>query len=238
MMNKVNHMKKLILAAFILPTLAQAEPIATPFPGSHKGINIMPLEKLSMPMKQATIRGLRSLAASGYLDTKSSDQSVNDLFNIPKIAFNETKQYDNDPNPLDTHLRSDITKLRLGFTFAGIPNIPKSDVLGFAPAGGYTHEKGWDGMVEFVQIPELGICSFATIKIESVIMYKEALSYSVNKKPSEKNILGNWETGFLYRVNWYTDTRRNSLQCANKNLKPQNMAKVITLANQIDKALT
>jgi hypothetical protein len=232
-------MKKLLISILLLPSLALAgsEPTATPFPGAKKGINIWPIEKINMPMKMETIKGIQSFATKGYTDTMETDQSVNLLLGIPKIAAKETSQYDKINNELDTHLRSSLSKFRLSFKFSGIPGMSKENVLGFSPAGGYTHESGWDGMGEFIQLPNLGVCSFTTMAIESVILFKESLQYEVNKKPSDKNISGNWNTGFLYTVNWYTNTRRNSLECANKNLKPENLNQMIHIANQIDESL-
>lgn len=236
---KVKNMKKLLIAVFLVPSFVYGgpEPTATPFPGTKNGINILPLEKINMPMKEETRKQLRSFSAKGYNETKSTDEAVNSLLNIQKISAKETMQYDNNTNPLDTHLRSDVSKLRLSFNFTGIPEIPKENILGFAPAGGYSHKNGWDGVVEFDRIPTLGTCSFTTFAIKSVIIYKEALEYLINNKPSDKAISGNWNTGFLYHVNWYTDTRRNSLECANKNLKPENLKEMIRIANQIDKNL-
>lgn len=240
LMTKLNHMKKILVSILILPAMVHAgdEPTASPFPESKKGINIWPIEKVNMPAQKATIRSFKESSAKGYFESHSTDQSVNFLFDTAKTASKERVQYDKDTNPLDTHLKSDISKVRIGFKFSGIPGIPQKDILGFAAAGGYTHEKGWDGIAEFVQIPDIGICSFTTFAIESVIMYKETLEYLVNKKPSEKGIEGNWNAGFIYHVNWYTDTRRNAFECANRKLQPSILKKMVSIANQIDNGLT
>jgi len=237
--NMRNSMKKLLVAIIILPWLvhAGAEVTTTPFSGAKKGVNIWPLAKMNMPMKEETIISLKGLSTKGYIESYSIDESVNFLFDTAKTADKERAQYDRNPDPLDTHLKSDISQIRIGFKFSGIPGIPKENVLGFAAAGGYTHEKGWDGVGEFVRIPNLGICSFTTFAIESVIIYKEGLEYLVNKKPSDKGIEGNWNNGFLYHVNWYTDTRRNSFECANRHLNPDSLKEMIRIANQIDEGL-
>lgn len=235
-------MKKLLILTLILmlPDLVYAgtEPTASPFPGAKKGINIWPMEKIKMPGMKETNKALKASAINGFHETQETDQTVTFLLNIPKIAAQETRQYDKMNNELDTHLRSSFSKFRLSFKFSGIPRVSKENVLGFSPAGGYTHEKGWDGIGEIVQLPAIGVCSFSTFAIQSVIASKENIDYSVNGKLSEKSIAGNWNTGFLYTVSWYTDTRRNSLECANKNLKLENMKEIIGIAKEIDKSMS
>ncbi len=182
-------------------------------------------------------KNLKGSSTKEYIESYFSDESVNFLFDTAKNADKEKAQYDKNPDPLDTHLKSNIFQIRLGFKFSGIPGIPKKDILGFAAGGGYTHENGWDGISEFVSIPDIGICSFTTFAIESVILYKENLEYLVNKKPSDKGIEGNWNNGFLYHINWYTDTRRNSFECANRKLNSDVLKKMIRITNVIDKNL-
>ena len=223
-------MKALLLATIIFPTFVYANTgsLATPFPGAKKGINIWTEEKLSTT----------SFTSDGYNQATWTDETVNSLFNILKTARKETNQYRSINNPLDTHLKPDVSNIELSFKFTGIPWIGKENILGFSPAGGYKKGKGWDGVVEFVQLPSLCVCSFTTFAIEKVILSKESVEYLVNKKPSEKDISGNWNVGFLYHVNWYTDTRRYSLECANKALKPENLKTMISMANQIDTSMS
>lgn len=237
---RTKEMKKLLVIISMLPSLtfANTDSIATPFPGATKGINIWSVDKLDSSTKEISIKHLKASRQNGYNKTSATDESFNSLYNIRKVAENEIKEYDISQNPLDTHLRSDISKLKLSFDFSGIPGISKENVIGFSPAGGYSHQNGWDGVVEFAQIPNIGICSFTTFSIQSVVLYKEALEYLVNKKPTDKNISGNWNTGFIYKINWYTDTRRNSLECANKSLDHELMNKILLLANQIDNNLS
>jgi len=234
-------MKKILLSTMcLLPTIALAgsEPTASPFPDAKNGINIWPMEKINksmlpqMQLKPAEIRDNK-----GYNDTTSSDESINSLLGLPNIAAKETRQYDNDPNPLDTHLKSSLSKIRLSFNFSGIPGIEKENVLGFAAAGGYTHKKGWNGVVEFVKIPTLGICSFSTYSIVKVIVPSNNIKYLVNKKISNTEITGNKMVGFLYRVEWFTNTRSYSFECANKNMDHKNLSEMVKIAKQIDKSI-
>jgi len=232
-------MKKILLSTmFLLPTIALAgsEPTASPFPDARNGINIWPTEKINKSMPpQMQLKPTETLDNKGYNETTSTDELVNSLLSLPNIAAKETRQYDNDPNPLDTHLKSSLSKIRLSFSFSGIPGIEKENVLGFAAAGGYTHEKGWDGVVEFVKMPNLGICSFSTYSIVKVIVPSNNIQYLINKKISNTEIAGNKMVGFLYRVEWFTNTRSYSFECANKNLDHKNLTEMVKIAKQIDR---
>lgn len=222
----------------VLPGITYAYVTATPFPGTKDGINIKSLDSVDVSTKEKIIKHFKiSHQKNAYINTSATDEDFNSLYNIPKVSKQETNKYDNNPNPLDTHLRSDISKLRLSFKFLGVPGLSKDNIIGFAPAGGYTHEKGWDGIVEFFEMPNMGVCSFTTFSIKSAILYKEAIEYLVNKKPSEKDISGNWNAGFIYKLNWYTNNRRNSLECASKNLDDGYMDKMVLIANQVDNEL-
>jgi hypothetical protein len=239
--NGVLKMRKLLISTMCLITtiaFAGSEPTASPFPGAKNGINIWPIKKINASMnKEMKLKSYKTLDIKGYNETNTTDESVNSLLGLPNIAAKETRQYAYDPNPLDTHLKSSVSKIRLSFKFSGIPGIEKENVFGFAAGGGYTHEKGWDGVIEFFRMPNLGICSFSTYSIVKVIVPKENVQYLVNKKISDQEISGNRMAGFLYRVEWFTDTRSYSLECANKELKKENLKEMIKIANQIDVAM-
>lgn len=240
--NTGESMKNILIATILmLPVVAAAstEQTASPFPNAKKGINIVPMSEIQLPatMKKQMLKNRTALATKGYNDTTETDQDVLSLLSIQKTAKEETVQFDNSANPYDTHLKSSLSKLKLSFGFSGIPGIAKGNILGFAAAGGYGKGKGWDGVVEFVSIQKLGICSFTTYAIEKAILDKETLQYLVNRKPSNEDVSGNWNTGFLYTLNWYNPDRLMTLQCANKVLNPGNLDQMVNIAKQIDKNL-
>lgn len=236
-----NTMKKIILTTcLILPGLINAASMketASPFPNAKKGINIMPMTEINIPstMKNQILKNKKAFTTQGFDNTDSTDQNVISLFQLEKSAKEEIKQFDNNPNPYDTHLKSSPSKINLAFNFKGIPNIENQNIIGYAAVGGYIKGKGWDGIVEFISSEKLGICSYTTYKIEKVILDKETTEYLVNKKPSNKSIAGNWNTGFLYTVNWYTNNRLMTLKCANKRFKPTLIKNMVEVANNIDK---
>lgn len=225
--------KLLLLAAIVIPVISYAaDKTLSPFDGAKDGVNVWSAEKLNMPTKSH----VKSFANKQYNEATWTNERVESLFQVGKTGKKEASQYDKVTNQADTHLRSDISKIKLSFKFNGIPDIGKQSVLGFAPAGGYGKD-GWNGVVEFIQMPDLGVCSFTTFAIKSVILAKESLTRAVNGKQAENDISGNYTNGFLYHVNWYTNTRRNSFECANKNLDPEILKRMTRIANKIDKAI-
>jgi hypothetical protein len=156
---------------------------------------------------------------------------------MQKNASDEIKQWENSSDPYDTHLKSSLGKLKLSFPFNGVPDVDKNKIIGFAAAGGYEKGKGWDGIGEFFNDNNLGVCLYNTYKIQTVILPRETIKFFVNKKPSTSDVSGNWNTGFLYSVKWYTNTRFAELQCANKMYDKSILQRVIDLANKIDKVI-
>ncbi|MDR3491024.1 MAG: hypothetical protein P4M12_03135 [Gammaproteobacteria bacterium] len=234
-------MKKILVTTFLmLPGVLNAaiEETASPFPSAKKGINIMSMAEINVPfaMKSHILENKKALATKGYEETTETDKNVISLFALQRSAEEEIKQFDDDKNPLDTHLKSSVSKINLAFKFNEIPNLKKHNIIGYAAVGGYAKGKGWDGMVEFMSDPKLGVCSYTTYGIEKVILDKETTEYFVNDKPSNKSVAGNWNTGFLYTVNWYAPTRLMTLECANKIFDPNIVDNMIMLADRIDKA--
>lgn len=226
-----------LLALSLFTVVHGEEPLATPFPNAKPGINIMPLNQIPMPseMKKHVLKNKIAIASNkGYEDTTEMNKDIITLLSIERKAKDDIKEYGNDPNPLDTHLKSSPTKIPMSFNFKGIKDV--DNVLGYAAAGGYNKAKGWDGLIQFVSDKNLGVCSYMTFKIEKVILDKETTEYTVNKKPTTKNIFGNWNTGFLYTVNWYTNDRIHTFQCANKTFKQTIMPKMLVIANKMDKS--
>ena len=123
------------------------------------------------------------------------------------------------------------------FPYNGVTVVDKNQVIGYAAVGTYIKEKnkeGWDGVRSFFTT-EMGACSASLMGIKAVELSQETTEYLVNKKPSNRVIKGNINEGFVYTLTWYTDTTMNIFECANKSLKDDIMAKMIEVANKIDK---
>lgn len=230
-------MKKLLFVLILVSTVAQAEnEEITPFPNlkMKEGINIVKSSDVT-PSDVVSDNDIRSMQLKGYIDTNDVDGNIKALFSLEHEASNEIKSYREDNNPQDTHLKLSYQKIPLSFKYSDISTI-KGHIIGYAAAGGYSKQKGWDGIAVFFKENRLGICSYTTYAIKKVLLAKEKISYSVNKKPTTKSVKGNPKIGFLYSLNWYEDNRLYSLECANKTFDPERLNDLIVLANTIEKA--
>ena len=230
-------MKKILIIALIaISSIAKADDQElTPFPGLKlkDGINMVKNADIMIPGDTRN-EDDESIKLKGYAETNDADDHLNFLFHIKKEAPSEIKSYDNSTNPVDSHLRSSYKKIPLAFKFSGIPKVD-GRVIGYAAAGGYSQQGGWDGVVTFFEEKDLGICSYTTFAIQKVLLAEEKTDYSVNKKPTVNSIRGNKKSGFLYSLNWYTNNRLHSIECANRSFEPSLMGKIKNLANRVDK---
>lgn len=237
-----SKMKKILLLTLLMTLnvinaeqteLVGVKETASPFLNAKKGINIVPLADMNIPpeVKKHILNHKKLLLVKGYEETTDVDQDVVSLLKLPKSAKDEITKFDTDNHPYDTHLKSSASKIRLRFPFKEIPG--RHDIIGFAAAGGYKKESGWDGVVEFINHPQFGVCAYTTYSIEKVVLDKETTEYLVNNKPTIKSIAGNWNTGFRYVVTWYLPDRQMSLQCANKMYKADILNGMIQLAQKI-----
>lgn len=228
-------MNKKLFASLLLiaPLVAVAED--SPFSSTQKGIQIVPMAKQELPkaLKAEIIASAKEEKEKGYITT--NDDKAHYLLNIKKdvpyqLAAAKTKDY----GVMDTRIKKSYTQIKLSFPFTPVKGIKESDVIGYAAIGSF-EKNGWNGIKEIFQ-SELGNCSYSRMGIKAVQLAEETTEYFVNKKPSNKIIEGNINSGFLYSINWYTDTTMNTLECANMNFNQGVMTKMIDLANKIDKS--
>ena len=226
--------KKLLVCLLLMaPLVAVAED--SPFPSTAKGIQIVPMAKQELPaiLKADIIASNKEEKEKGYITT--NDDKAHYLLNINRdvpyqLAAEKTKDY----GVMDTRIKKSYKEIKLSFPFSPIKGITQSDVIGYAAIGSF-EKNGWNGLKEIFH-SDLGNCSYSRMGIKAVQLAEETTEYFVNKKPSNKIIEGNINSGFLYSINWYTDTTMNTLECANMNFTPEIMDKMITLANKIDKS--
>lgn len=222
-------MKKIILVTALLSSgvsMASNEPTASPYPWSKDGINIAPLSKIDPSPKQYTTEGL------GYINTPKSAQTVNFMWEIKRDAKKITNKMVQ--SKYDTSLRSSKEQLVLNFKMKSVPGIAEKDILGYAVAG--TYKNGWTGASEYFYSEKLGVCNYLYMPIKSAVLAKERISYEVNNNPTEAIVYGNDNDGFVYDVNWFTDTLRQSIECTSYKFNSNQLDEIKALANQIDKS--
>lgn len=229
--------KLLMILMLALPFTANAE--ETPFPSTAKGIQIVPLDKQALPAKLK--KDILTKQAQENLNGYQLNNGENALFllNIKRNAPQEIAESRKKSNDVyDTHLKSNYSEIKLAFPFKGLPSIDEKDIIGYAAIGSFVKEndkEGWTGIRAFFN-SSMGTCSYSYMEIQAVQLAQETTEYLVNKKPSNKLIEGNLNSGFVYSVNWYTDNSMKTLECANKKLDQEIMKNVISLANKVDKS--
>lgn len=229
------NIKLLANLLLIAPLIAHANdsPIST----NIKGIVIVPMAKQQIPdsIKKEVMDSQKEQNEKGFITT--SDNRASYLLNIQRnkeMQLNLAKTHNY--GELDTTIKTYSSQIKLSFPFTSVKGVDSKNVIGYAAIGSYDKSKGWNGIKEIFSDPALGNCSYSRMGINAVQLSEETTEYFVNKKPSNKIIEGNYNEGFIYSINWYTNDNMFTLECANKNYNEENMTKMIALANTIDKS--
>lgn len=228
--------KKLLVSLLLIAPMGIYAEVSS-MPPRVSGIEIVPMAKQNLPkeMKADILAKKAEENQKGYHFTSKNNAGF--LLNIKKHAAEEKAIKINKYGVYDTHIKSNYSDIKLSFPFKGIKSINKGDVLGYVAVGSYVKEKnnqGWNGIRVFFESP-MGNCSYMHMGIRGAQLSEETTEYLVNKKPSNKAIEGNTNTGFVYSLNWYTNNNMNTLECANKDFQKNILDEMILLANKIDK---
>ncbi|QEY51605.1 hypothetical protein [Legionella longbeachae] len=179
---------------------------------------------------------------NGYINT--IDPRAKELMELKYTADFHKKKYKNVFSPTSTHIRSDISQLKMAYTFVGVPNNEMDNNFGVAPFGAYKQVKngddsdGWDGAVQFFNNNNIGVCAYTEhnrlLARSGVEIIKELTSYEINEKPTLVLIKGTNNTGFIYKLQWFDRTFTKELECANTKFDQELKNQVIELAKRID----
>jgi hypothetical protein len=179
---------------------------------------------------------------NGYV--KAIEPRAKELMELKNTALYHQKKYKGVLSPISTHLRGEISELKMAYTFVGVPQIEIDHKIGIAPFGAYKQVKngddgdGWDGAVQFFDKNGIGVCAYTehnrNLAHSGVELIKELTSFDVNEKPTTVLIKGTNETGFIYKLQWYDITFSRELECANPAYNQELRNQVIELAKRID----
>jgi hypothetical protein len=175
--------------------------------------------------------------ANGYVEMESDYAQF--LFSLPERSLKEIMEYQYaDDN--DTHLKNNISQIKLAFPYSGISFIENNNIIGFGAIGNWDEKhKAWTGVVEFFNDNQLGVCALNifNIKLSHGVnqVAKEVARYDINSMPNVLSVEGNASTGFLYHITFYQNDYWNELECANKMYDPKKTKQLIELAKKIDK---
>jgi hypothetical protein len=239
--------KAMILMLIILyPTIIFADNKLVS--SSQSGVQITPLKKMNIPesFKKELLTKIAEEKLKGYRE--EDNKYVKELISINREGPDEIKAFSKSNNPLDTHLKANITDVKLAFSFKEIPMPNQGKIIGYVPAGGYykanepdnlTSREGWSGIKVFFNVPSVGTCSYTYFNLiashGAVQLNKDTTRYIVNNKPSSSIVEGSYNSGFMYSVEWFGKADMHSLECANMLFDKKIKDDVIALANIIDK---
>lgn len=213
--NKGKNMKKLVACLAIVPSLVFASNEA------FQGLRIVK----SKTFKTNIL----------FHETNEEDNYINYFLKLKSVAPAEIKHNKN-ANELDTHLKAEFKDIKLSVPFKYPSIISKKELIGFAAIGSYNN--GWSGIRIFFSKPELGECSLSLKRAVGVQLPENMLSYSVNKKPTTKSIIGNNNAGYLYDVSWEKDNKtsvdESQLECVNKKYDESILTNMIKFGSQLD----
>lgn len=211
----------------------QSQGIALP----DQGVQVVPRNSIQLPecLKKQVMTDKNAMLKQGYVET--NNPRILELRDINHTAIYEKKKYQNNLDPMSTHLRDKASEIKLAYYFHEIPAEDANSVIGFAPVGTYVNN-GWSGIVELFTKQGLGNCNYeennlklmhATIRIPSDIV-----THKVNNKITTSDVQGNEKDGFLYTVEWYDEGFSHKLECVAKAYSPSTLSTVVEIARRAD----
>jgi len=206
-----------------------------PRPGS--GVHIIPANKMHYDKSQVKSIEYNAslLSTKGYIE--KYNQHATNLLMFHQIANADFSKSDS-LGEQSTHLRHNLSDLKMAYDYQGVPNSLVKEIIGFAPESTFI-KNGWTGAIEFFSPQEFnGICAYHEINIgltgSSANFAKEIVNYQVNNKVTIIEVSGNEASGYGYNIEWWDDHFRHTLECASKVFTSGIKKQVITLATQID----
>jgi len=195
-MMKKNILTLALIAA--LPSLSFADDtFFTADPSkAETGVTIVPLSKMN-PSKEM-LSFLEQQKTKGFSDKESNEPQQ--MIKTGKFYLNEIND---NSDPTDTHMKSDLSKIKLAFKFKPIPFIKP---IGYAVGGMYIKDSGWTAISTFFNDKELGTCKFKLNNMKlsngAVRIAKETVRNDINNKITNVFVEGSVNSGFIYNVDW------------------------------------
>lgn len=223
-----------MLIALFIPTIVFADDsFYTANPANAKsGIIIEPLSKINPPKE--TLSLINEQKTKGYSEKISSDAL--EMLKANKRGY--TDEINNISDPTDTHMKSNLSRIKLAFDFKPAPFIHP---FGYAVGGEYINDAGWTAISTFFNEDNIGACRYKlnNMKIANgaVRIPKEIVRYDINKKVTTIFVEGSVKSGFIYNVTWNDATYNHFLECANMNYDKNITNRMIELAKKIDKTI-
>ncbi|MDP1602162.1 MAG: hypothetical protein Q8M03_02770 [Legionella sp.] len=209
--------------------------LGLPLPGS--GIHIIPRSLMSLPPEAIEEHNKidAQMKTQGFV--KENTTRPTELLNFKDHAKTEFAMYNHNDSDRGTHLRHSVSELKMAYIFKGVPKSEMTHYIGIAPQGSY-HNEGWSGAGQFFDNKHVGSCAYGEMSVKvtntAVTLAMEGVSYEVNNKPTVMYVIGNKNSGYLYKIRWFDDDYFRELECANMNYSANITKKFIELAQRID----
>jgi hypothetical protein len=232
---------KLLILLLLIPFLAHAEKetklyVSSNFPS--KDFEVVPLAKMnwSESAKKTEALQLEQLKTRGYIE-EDSEYPRKLISMTHKDSLLWATASDNN-NPYDTHLKKDISQIRLAFPYKGIISTESNEVFAYAAIGTWK-DNGWTGIKEFFGKKGVGICTLSTYHTKLSNMRTRVVAefarYDVNNKLTTVVVSGNSNSGFLYRIRWRDSFLIRDLECAKMDYKPEITNELVAYSRILDK---
>lgn len=161
------------------------------------------------------------------------------LQSIQLIALNPINLLANNSDFMSTHLRKSADEMKIAYDFNGIPINKINEIIGVVPYLTYIKDKGWTGVRQFFISNSLNNCyyqeNYIILTHASVILAKEAVTYSVNNKVTLYHTVGENNSGFTYTIDWFDDQYFRTIKCSSNKLDKNIKTELIELAKDIVK---
>jgi hypothetical protein len=217
------------------PIISYANMKELPQPDS--GLQVIPFSQMDITdkMKNETLLKLNEQSTKGFVNSNSIDakhllnftQKQNVIYYADKV----------NSNPTDTHMRNDLSQIKLAFPVKALPLRPGLKIIGYAPIGTWLN-KSWTGVKMFFTDLRLGVCEYSIINYSlshgAIQIASEVVSYDINNKPTTFSIEGNEKTGYLYNISWFDKAYSRELQCAKLQFEPKLKNELIDFARNLD----
>ncbi len=209
-----------------------------PVPGSGAQVRAIKSIRMDSERSASVNAYISEQKNKGYKEEFSADAKR--LFDLPVIAEEDLEEHKLMAlTDEDTHIRANAYELKMNYKYTLVPPNIVRTVIGFAPESSYM-ENGWNGVVEFFVPHFYGkvVCGFHEVNIaltrSSAVIPEEVATYKVNDKITTISAEGSDKSGYIYRIEWWDQTYRRTLECATEKYSNEIKNEFIGLAKVID----
>ncbi len=205
------------------------------------GIQLVPKSELKYSKEERKKFAFASAQQKNIGYYKSFSSRAKELINIDETVAEIKKHEGNGYKPYQTYLRKSKDEMQMAYTYVGVPESEIAEYIGIAPAYTYVEDpiKGWSGAIELFKT-KFANCAYSENNLRishgAARVSQEDATHEVNGKITLIIIEGTRESGYLYKIKWFSSDFIRELECAKDSYSDAVKKSVIALASAIDKA--